>query len=95
MRIGLLIYSVEYNVKVDVMRILSEKNYYEKKLLGVKQLQPSNLGLGCMGMSECYGKTNDLESIKTIHRAFGLKITQKHLQVDDLFQKLNKKYLIS
>jgi aryl-alcohol dehydrogenase-like predicted oxidoreductase len=54
-----------------------------KKLLGSKPLQVSHLGLGCMGMSECYGKTNDLESIKTIHRAIELGIT--HIDTADCY----------
>ena len=45
------------------------------KSLGTQGLTASELGLGCMGMSEFYGETNDEESLKTIHRAFELGIT--------------------
>ena len=45
------------------------------KSLGTQGLTASELGLGCMGMSEFYVETNDEESLKTIHRAFELGIT--------------------
>jgi aryl-alcohol dehydrogenase-like predicted oxidoreductase len=38
-------------------------------------LESSELGLGCMGMSEFYGEGDDEESIRTIHRALDLGIT--------------------
>lgn len=44
------------------------------KSLGSQGLTASQLGLGCMGMSEFYGETNDEHSIKTIHRAFELGV---------------------
>ena len=45
----------------------------EKRRLG--SLEVSALGLGCMGMSEFYGPTDEAESIATIHRALELGIT--------------------
>jgi aryl-alcohol dehydrogenase-like predicted oxidoreductase len=42
--------------------------------LGSQDLTASQLGIGCMGMSEFYGTTDDKESIKTLHRAFELGI---------------------
>ncbi len=41
----------------------------QKRELGKSGLTVSELGLGCMGMSEFYGVRNDEESIRVIHRA--------------------------
>lgn len=45
-----------------------------KKKLGSQGLEVSELGLGCMGMSQSYGTPNDSESIATIHRAIELGV---------------------
>jgi aryl-alcohol dehydrogenase-like predicted oxidoreductase len=44
------------------------------KSLGSQGLRASEIGLGCMGMSEFYGHRNDEQSIRTIHRAIELGI---------------------
>ena len=46
----------------------------QQKTLGRDALTVSSMGLGCMGMSEFYGATDDAESIATIHRAIELGI---------------------
>ena len=42
--------------------------------LGTRGLVVSELGLGCMGMSEFYGPADEDAGIATIHRALELKI---------------------
>ncbi|HET6370983.1 MAG TPA: aldo/keto reductase [Nitrospiria bacterium] len=46
----------------------------QKRRLGMGGLTVSALGLGCMGMSEFYGRHDDQKSIETIHRALELGI---------------------
>jgi aryl-alcohol dehydrogenase-like predicted oxidoreductase len=46
----------------------------EFRELGRSGLKVSALGLGCMGMSEFYGRRDDNESIATIHWAFELGV---------------------
>src|SRR5438874_1129509 len=44
----------------------------EKRRLGTQGLETSAIGLGCMGMSEFYGRADDGEATRTIHRALEL-----------------------
>jgi len=46
----------------------------KNRTLGAQGLRVSEIGLGCMGMSEFYGPTSEAESISTIHRALELGI---------------------
>ncbi|HKX26386.1 MAG TPA: aldo/keto reductase [Blastocatellia bacterium] len=46
-----------------------------KRKLGGQGLEVSALGLGCLGMSQSYGVSDDQESIATIHRAIDLGVT--------------------
>ncbi len=47
----------------------------EQRALGTQGLVVSALGLGCMGMSEFYGKADEEECVATIHQALDLGIT--------------------
>ncbi|HKP97916.1 MAG TPA: aldo/keto reductase [Fibrobacteria bacterium] len=47
----------------------------EKRKLGRQGLEVSAMGLGCMGMSEFYGSTDEGESLATLDRSLELGIT--------------------
>lgn len=55
----------------------------EKRKLGSQGLEVSALGLGCMGMSEFYGSSEEKENIATIHRALELGIN--FLDTSDMY----------
>ena len=45
------------------------------KKLGSQNIMASQLGLGCMGMSEFYGPRNDSDSLQTMQKAIELGVT--------------------
>ena len=47
----------------------------ETRILGTQGLEVSAVGLGCMGMSEFYGRADEGEAIATIRRALELGVT--------------------
>jgi aryl-alcohol dehydrogenase-like predicted oxidoreductase len=45
------------------------------RVLGTGGLTTSSIGLGCLGMSGMYGRSDEAESIRTIHRAGEIGVT--------------------
>src|ERR671915_2488215 len=64
----------------------------EKRRLGTQGLEVSELGLGCMGMSEFYGTADEDESIATIHRAIDLGVT--FLDTADMYGPFTNEQLV-
>jgi aryl-alcohol dehydrogenase-like predicted oxidoreductase len=60
--------------------------------LGTRGLEVSMLGLGCMGMSEFYGDTDDEESVATIHRALELGVN--FLDTADMYGPFTNERLV-
>lgn len=55
----------------------------DTRTLGGSSLTVSALGLGCMGMSEFYGPTDETQSLATLERAFALGVT--HFDTADMY----------
>jgi aryl-alcohol dehydrogenase-like predicted oxidoreductase len=60
--------------------------------LGTQGLTVSAIGLGCMGMSEFYGSSNDAESLDTIHRALDLGVN--FLDTADMYGPFTNEQLV-
>src|SRR5215210_7999939 len=65
----------------------------QKRSLGSQGLVVSELGLGCMGMSEFYGTADEDESIASIHRAIELGVT--FLDTADMYGPFTNEKLVS
>jgi aryl-alcohol dehydrogenase-like predicted oxidoreductase len=65
----------------------------KKRKLGTEGLVVSEQGLGCMGMSEFYGPTDEAESIATLHRALDLGID--FLDTSDMYGPYKNEELIA
>ncbi|MET0411821.1 MAG: aldo/keto reductase, partial [Polyangiaceae bacterium] len=57
-----------------------------------KDLRVSAIGLGCMGMSEFYGATDEAEGISTIHRALELGVS--FLDTADMYGPFTNEQLV-
>jgi aryl-alcohol dehydrogenase-like predicted oxidoreductase len=70
----------------------SEETSVNQRNLGSEGLVVSELGLGCMGMSEFYGTGDEDESIATIHRAIELGVT--FLDTADMYGPFTNEKLV-
>jgi aryl-alcohol dehydrogenase-like predicted oxidoreductase len=78
-------------VKVFVDARFEERSV-ESRNLGSEGLVVSELGLGCMGMSEFYGTGDEDESVATIHRALELGIN--FLDTADMYGPFTNEKLV-
>ncbi len=64
----------------------------DRRRLGGEGLVVSELGLGCMGMSEFYGTSDEDESLATVHRAIELGVT--FLDTADMYGPFTNERLV-
>jgi aryl-alcohol dehydrogenase-like predicted oxidoreductase len=64
----------------------------ERRKLGTQGLEVSAMGLGCMGMSEFYGRADEGEAIATIHRAIELGVD--FLDTADMYGPFTNELLV-
>ncbi|MGF1675255.1 MAG: aldo/keto reductase [Rivularia sp. (in: cyanobacteria)] len=64
----------------------------QMRKLGNQGLMVSEMGLGCMGMSEFYGSTDEQEAIATIHHAIDLGIN--FLDTADMYGPFTNEQLV-
>ncbi len=64
----------------------------DRRRLGNEGFEVSEIGLGCMGMSEFYGTGDEDESIATIHRAIELGVT--FLDTADMYGPFTNEKLV-
>ncbi|OUS01157.1 aldo/keto reductase [Gammaproteobacteria bacterium 42_54_T18] len=62
----------------------------KKRQLGTRELPP--IGLGCMGMSEFYGESDHLASLKTLHQAY--EYGYQHFDTADMYGRGKNETLI-
>ena len=55
----------------------------EQRKIGSSSLSVAAIGLGCMGMSEFYGPTDDVQSLATLERALELGVS--HFDTADMY----------
>jgi aryl-alcohol dehydrogenase-like predicted oxidoreductase len=79
-----------------VVNVFAEARFEERSVeirnLGSEGLVVSELGLGCMGMSEFYGTGDEDESVATIHRALELGIN--FLDTADMYGPFTNEKLV-
>jgi aryl-alcohol dehydrogenase-like predicted oxidoreductase len=73
-------------------RALRSGNVPVMKKRQLRDLTVSAIGLGCMGMSEFYGPSDEDESIATIHRALDIGVT--FLDTSDLYGSGHNEQLV-